>query len=202
MKRLLIVVLMLGLAVSIAKADIPDPSNCTCDLDVTGRCYMCPDGIVDHPGASFCVNVRNAAGNPIPNIPVTINIGGQGTGQTYICPGQTLTVMTEASGTACFNLGGSGCYKHQPDACVIVANNVTIREYPHVMSSDYADWDDNGVPGRWDRLVNPVDLAAFVTAYQGGVGPASCHDYDNDGTTGPTDLAIFIVAYMGGANWC
>ena len=48
--------------------------------------------------------------------------------------------------------------------------------------------------------MTPVDLAAFATAYQGGQGPVSCHDYDNSGTTDPGDLAVFVSAFGGGAT--
>jgi hypothetical protein len=70
------------------------------------------------------------------------------------------------------------------------------------MSSDYVGTGDDGQADRWDFLVAPADLSSFVAAYQGGAGPASCHDYDNNGTTDPGDLAVFIAAYKGGANFC
>ena len=105
-------------------------------------------------------------------------------------------------GTVCFNIAGGGCYKQVPYAVVIRANGVTIREFPAVMSSDYAGWDDEGIPNRWDHQVNPVDFAAFIAAYQGGIGPRSCHDYDNNGVTDPPDLAVFVEAYKGGTNRC
>jgi hypothetical protein len=85
---------------------------------------------------------------------------------------------------------------------VIRANGVTIREYDAVMSPDYAGWDNVGLPDRSDLAMTPVDLAAFATAYQGGQGPASCHDYDNNGTTGPADLSVFVSAFGGGSTAC
>jgi hypothetical protein len=70
------------------------------------------------------------------------------------------------------------------------------------MSSDYTATDDNGIPGRWDHLVSPPDLSSFSAAYQGGVGPQSCHDYNNDTITNPPDLSTFSAAYKGGVNRC
>ena len=146
--------------------------------------------------------MRNAANQPINNAVVEILIGGLADGYVGICPDQTLVANTNADGEVCFNIAGGGCYKHHPDAVVIRANGIPIREYAHVMSSDYAGWDDDGIPGRWDHQVNPQDLAAFAAAYQGGNGPRSCHDYDNSLVTDPADLAVFVEAYKGGQNRC
>jgi hypothetical protein len=71
------------------------------------------------------------------------------------------------------------------------------------MSPDYAASDDHGIPGRWNLRVSPVDLAAFVVSYMGGVGTTGlCHDYDNNGVVGPSDFATFASAYKGGVNFC
>ena len=146
--------------------------------------------------------VRTFWNQPVNNAVVEVLIGGQAQGYVGICPNQTLVDNTNEEGEVCFNLAGGGCLKHYQDAVVIRANGVVIREYDAIMSADYTGWDDNGIPDRWDHLVSPPDLAAFVTAYQGGVGPASCHDYDNNEGTGPTDLAVFMEAYKGGTNHC
>jgi hypothetical protein len=70
------------------------------------------------------------------------------------------------------------------------------------MSPDYTASDDAGIPGRWSRTVAPTDLSSFVAAYQGGVGPSSCHDYNNTGITDPADLSVFVAGYKGGTNFC
>lgn len=201
MKRLFIACCVLALAAFAAHADVPDPSKCVTTLDTVQRVYMCPDGLGDCPAASFTVTVKNASNNAIANAVVEILIGGQGTNQTRICPNQVLTANTNASGVVSFNVGGGGCLK-AANAAVVRANGVEIRNWGSVMSSDYAASDNAGIPNRSDLLVNPVDLSAFVAAYQGGVGPASCHDYSNNGTTGPEDLGTFTAAYKGGTNRC
>lgn len=201
MKRLLMFVCALALATA-AYADVPDPSNCSSTLDQTGRLYMCPDGLGDCPAANFSVVIRNAANNPINNAVVEILIAGQVDGYTIICSGQTLTDNTDASGTVSFNVGGGGCFKGT-NACVIRANGVEVRSYDTVVSADYA-FSNNGGNIGGDYDVDPIDLGAFVGAYQGGVGPVSCHDYDNllNPGTGPTDLGTFVAAYKGGINFC
>lgn len=170
-------------------------------LDGVGRLYLCPDGLGDCPAADFCVTVRNALNNPINNAVVEIMIGGQ-PDRVSICPGQTTVANTNEDGEVCFNIAGGGCYKHETDALIIRANGMDIREFTAVMSSDYEGRGDHGEAGMWNLRVNPPDLASFVFAYQGGTGPASCHDYDNNGYTGPPDLAIFVQAYKGGINFC
>lgn len=201
MKRIFIACCVLALAATAAHADVPDPSKCATSVDGVQRIYMAPDGLGDVAAASFTVTVRNAANNAIANAVVEVLIGGQGTNHTRICPSQTLTANTNASGVVTFNAGGGGCYK-VPNAAVIRANGVEIRSFGAVMSSDYTGSDNAGIPGRSDLLVNPADLSAFVASYQGGSGPASCHDYNNSGVTGPEDLGTFTSAYKGGTNRC
>jgi hypothetical protein len=207
--KLLISVCALALIAGVAYADVPDPTNCTCDLDDVDRLLIIPGGDVDgarvwapNAAANFCVNVRNAANGPINNAVVEILVGGQAGNYVGICDFQELVKNTDISGNVCFNVAGGGCYKGFPDACVIRANGVTIRTYTNVMSPDYTNFDNVGVPGRWSLTVDPTDLASFITAYAGGTGPASCHDYDNNATTGPTDLAVFVASYYGGTGYC
>lgn len=148
------------------------------------------------------MTVRNANNDPVPDVLVEIIIDGLPTGRVGLCSNQDLDKYTDHDGVACFNIAGGGCYKHEPDAVVIRANGVWIRDFDAVMSSDYEGRGDHGEAGKWDLQVNPGDLAAFVFAYQGGNGPASCHDYNNNGSTDPPDLAVFVEAYKGGANFC
>jgi hypothetical protein len=205
MKRLLISVCALALIAGAAFADVPDPSNCTCGLDQVGRLLIIPGGgtpWAPNSNATFSVNVRNAANAPINNAVVEVLIGGQGTGEIGICDNQQLTKNTDVAGNVTFNVAGGGCYKNMPDACVIRGNGVIIRTYVDVMSPDYTSNDNVGIPYRWSLTVAPTDLASFVSAYAGGTGPASCHDYDNGGTTGPTDLAVFVASYYGGTGYC
>lgn len=212
MKRPIITICALALIVGAAYATVPEPSNCACQLDGTGRLLLIPGGPTPQPGdpwgsnvnATFWVNVRNAANAPINNAVVEVLVGGLIDGYTGLCDYQDpgLVRYTDVSGNVTFNVQGGGCFKGQPDACVIRANGVTIREYQNVMSPDYLANDNAGQPYLWSLTVSPLDLSAFVTAYQGGTGPASCHDYDNDGTTSPIDLSVFVSSYYGGTGTC
>lgn len=201
MKRVLMLTCALALSAAVASADVPDPANCQTTLDTTGRGLIIPDGLGDVSAATFTCTIRNAANNVINNAVVEVLVGGLATNHTIICAGQTLTANTNASGVVVFNVAGGGCFKGA-SAFVIRANGVTIRDLMEVMSPDYAASDDAGIPGRWSRTVSAVDLAAFVAAYQGGTGPSSCHDYNNNGVTDSPDLAVFVQGYKGGANFC
>jgi hypothetical protein len=154
--------------------------------------------------ADFCVNVRNAANAAINNAVVEAIVGGLDDGYTGLCAYQDpgLVQNTDVAGNVCFNIQGGGCWKSQSDALVIRANGVVIRSYNNVMSPDYGGNDNQGQVYLWSLTVDPSDLAAFVSAYRGGTGPASCHDYDMNGTTGPTDLAVFTSSYYGGVGVC
>lgn len=201
MKRLLMLTCALALIGTVASADVPDPANCTTSLDVPARGYIAPDGLGDIAAATFTCTIRNAAGNPINNAVTEVLVGGLATNHTIICAGQTLTANTNALGVVTFNVAGGGCFKGA-NAFVIRSNGVQVRNFSEVMSSDYTASDDVGIPGRWSRTVAPTDLSSFVAAYQGGVGPSSCHDYNNNGTTDPADLSVFVSAYKGGTNFC
>lgn len=207
MKRLFLILGVLALVASAATADVPDASQSSTTLDLPGRLYLCPnqdmpDDASECDQADFTVIVRNAAGNTIANAVVEILVGCQVDERVRLCTSNVLVKNTNAVGEVSFNIGGGGCCKGEPGAAVIRANGVTLRSFDKVMSADYSEFDNVGNPNRSDLDVDPVDLAAFVQAYQGGAGPASCHDYDNSGGTDPVDLAAFVEAYDGGANWC
>jgi hypothetical protein len=183
-------------------AEIPIPCV-DCSLDATERGLLVPDndGSDPNPAASFTVTVKNSDCIPIPNAVVEVVVGGLAAGTTRLCGGAEIIGLTDADGLVSFNIAGGGCYRGA-SAFVIRANGVEVRNYSAVMSPDYAGWDFNGTPGRSSLTVTPVDLAAFATGYQGGVGGPSCHDYDNDGVTGPSDLAVFASAFSGGTRFC
>lgn len=204
MRSLLWLWLLLSICVlpSSAETSVPDPSQCETTLDPYGRLYLCPDGLAgDCLAATFDVIVRDHNGDPYANAFVQVLINGESTGHIRLCADQELSGAVGPDGWIQFNIAGGGCHKGD-NVCEIRANGVTIRQFDVVVSADYAGFDDTGFPDRSDLHVDPIDLAAFASAYQGGTGLASCHDYDNDGTTGPTDLATFASAYMGGANYC
>lgn len=209
MRTLAVCVCGFLLIASSVSAAPPDPANCVCTLDATGRLYMAPDqfGTQPHPSGDFFIEVRDATGAFVQPATVRVSVGGQSGGFTTLCPGVD-SVKTTPTGMFNFNIAGGGCYKNVSGGAVTiqatdgVSGWVTIRQYHHVMSSDYDDWGNVGLPFRWNHRVNPADLAAFIQAYQGGVGVVSCHDYDNDGVTGPTDLGVFVIAYRGGTGGC
>ncbi len=197
----ILVALLLTTALT-AAADLPDPC-CSTSIDGTGRLLLIPDedGTDPHPAASFWVIVRNGDCIPIQNAVVEVLIGGQADGKVRLCGSAVTVGTTDADGYVEFNIPGGGCYKGEA-AGIIRANGVTIRHFYAVVSPDYAGSDNEGIAGYWSLSINPSDLAGFVLAYQGGVGPTSCHDYSNDGTVGPGDLATFVSAWSGGTRSC
>jgi hypothetical protein len=202
MKRLFVIICALALAATVANADVPDPSNCSSTLDQTGRLLIIPDDNLGPVGAAdFTLTIRNAANNPIAGAVVEVDVGCQIDGFVDLCADATTTGTTGATGEVDFNIAGGGCCKASA-VVVIRANGVEVRSYDAIMSPDYEFSDNGGGLSGGDLLVNPVDLSAFVAAYQGGVGPASCHDYDNSGVTDPVDLSVFVASYQGGANFC
>ena len=202
MKSWLIALSLVLFATQLATAgDLPDPSCCRCSLDGSMRLLMVPDEN-GNPNAAFSVTIINYdCETPLPNVFVEVIIGGQAEGKTRLCDGASTTGVTDENGFVSFNIAGGGCFKEHY-AVTIRANGVVIRQYEAVVSPDYAGWDNAGIPGRSSLSMSPVDLAAFATAYHGGTGAASCHDYDNNGVTGPGDLAVFASAYDGGGTSC
>jgi hypothetical protein len=203
MRILVLGLLVLACSSSLVRADEPPIPCIICSLDTAMRGLLIPDndGSDPNPAARFTVTVKNAACVPIPNAVVEVQVGGLANGLTRLCGATQTVAITDANGIAEFNIAGGGCYRGA-GAFVIRANGAEVRSYSAVMSPDYAGWDFNGTPGRASLTLTPVDLAAFVTAYHGGVGAPSCHDYNNDGVTDPSDLAVFASAYSGGTRFC
>jgi hypothetical protein len=161
-----------------------------------------------NPHSSFSVRAIHMYNceTPLPNAVVEVVIYGQVGGRTAICDGfYGLIGITDEEGWVHFNIPGGGCFKSEwplENAVSIRVNGIQIRSYDTVVSPDYAGWDNVGEPDRWSFTIDPVDFGAFATAYHGGAGPASCHDYDNNGTVDPSDLAVFVSAYKGGIASC
>ena len=199
MKSTMLRVTLLLLALSsVASADIPNPC-CSTTLDGPQRLLLIPDNNGSNPSAfgAFTVTVRNDACVPIVNAVVQVTIGGGD--RTRLCGSAVTTRYTDSQGVATFNIPGGGCYKGQ-NAVSIRANGVEIRNFSIVVSPDYAAYDNAGVPNRWDLGVTAADFASFAMAVH-NVGP-SCHDYDNNGTTGASDVAIFGQIWSGGQRLC
>jgi hypothetical protein len=188
---------------SFALAEDPDPPCMRTSLDEVGRLLMVPDGSgeLDGPGYFTVTFLRPDCETPIAGAVIEVLVNGMADERTRPCDLWDAVKNTDENGTAAFRMLGGGCYKGEA-AVVIRGNGVEMRRFDAVMSPDYAGWDNQGLAGRSDLAMTPVDLAAFIAAYRGGIGSASCHDYDNNGTTDPSDLAVFCKAYAGGSTSC
>jgi hypothetical protein len=199
MKAITLYVSMLLIAISsVASADIPNPC-CSTSLDATQRLLLIPDNDGTNPSAfgAFTVTVRNDGCVAIPNAIVEVTLGGGD--RTRLCGTAVYTQVTDAHGVATFNIAGGGCYKG-PNAVMIRANGVMIRNFQIAMSPDYAGYDNAGIPSRWDLAVTVLDFASFAMAVHNG--DSTCHDYDNNGVTGATDVSVFGQLWNGGLRRC
>lgn len=200
MKRLIFVLCLTAIAASTSFADVPDPANCLTTIDAVQRVLMIPGTPLEAAG-TFTVTVKNASGVAINNAVVSVEIGGLADSKTVLCTGQSTQANTNASGIVTFNITGGGCYK-AAGAVVIRANGVEIRSFSAVMSPDYAGTDNGGIANRWSKSITAADFSSFGQSFQGGTGPASCHDYDNSGGMGAADFAIFGQVWDGGTRSC
>lgn len=191
-----------------AKSDVPDVNCSSTTLDESGVLLLVPDedGADPHPLGTFSVIVRGLdCDDLLANAVVEVLIAGQDEGRIRLCSSAITTKTTDENGYVEFNIPGGGCLRSDgswPDAVRIRVNGVIIRVFHVVSSPDYAGTDNEGIPNRWSLSIDPIDLAAFAAAYQGGIGPASCHDYNNDGTVSPEDLAVFVAVWAGGTRDC
>jgi hypothetical protein len=183
-----------------ATADLPNPC-CITSLDAAQRLLLIPDMDGSDPSVfgTFTVTVRDDFCIPINNAVVEVRISGESSGKVKQCAGAVTVKYTDPQGVAVFNIPGGGCIK-QPEAMEIRANGVIIRVFDAVMSPDYAAWDNAGLADKWSLSITAVDFAAFARAL--GAGGSSCHDYDNNGTTGASDLSVFGQVWSGGQRAC
>ncbi len=196
---LLITLFMSGVAL----ADMPDPICVSTSLDTTQRLLMIPDldGGSPHAAGSFTVTIKNNDCVPIPDAIVVVSLSGLGEERTRLCGSSVVTATTDANGVAEFNIAGGGCYKGQ-GAVVIRANGVEVRNFQSLVSPDYAGHDNEGIAGRSSLSVTVLDFATFGMAWNGGMGGASCHDYNNDGAMDAGDFSVFGQVWMGGRRFC
>ncbi|MDM7913749.1 MAG: hypothetical protein QUU85_00580 [Candidatus Eisenbacteria bacterium] len=202
MKRLFFAFCALALVATVANADVPDPSNCSTSLDGPQRVLLIPDenGTSPVSQATFTVTVKNAANNPINNAIVEILIGGIADNKTKLCASETTSYTTNVAGQATINLGGGGCYKG-PNAIVIRANGVEIRNFNAAVSPDYGGSDNAGLPGLWSLSVTLADFTALSAAF-GNPNNPSCHDYNNDGLMTLTDFTVFGQSWLSTTRDC
>lgn len=184
----------------------PFPPNCVvpCGLRLVGT----TGGVAD-PLGEFVIIVNDAAGLPVPLVPVIINFTGC-VPDIEICAAQafpdvssvcaapvgSVGTVTDAAGVATFringgagNLGGGGLASGFQCATVLAG-------LPPVLIGpiNVAAFDLNSVGG-----VNPVDISLWLTdsfdpGYEGRA------DYNCSGTINPADLAALLnVALTGGS---
>jgi len=200
MKMCALLILLAIISIAPAFADEPPEPCSITSLDAVQRLLLIPADSPPNPLGSFTVTVLSD-GNciPIPHAAVEVLIGGLLDSKTHLCPSAVTLGYTDDRGEVVFNIPGGGCYKAR-SAVVIRANGVEIREFHAVVSPDYAAWDNQGLPGKWNLRVGLPDFVAFATAF--GRGVPSCHDYDNNGVTNVGDFALFGRFWAGGAQGC
>jgi hypothetical protein len=191
--------LLFTLAPTQVRADVPCCPSALCTIDDNGTVILVPDAD-GHPVTEFTCRTHDIwDGHVVPHAIVEVVLQGISE-EVGVCGGTVLTKTSDEQGYVTFRLSGGGCNKSH-DAMQIRVNGISASSY-RVVSPDYAGWDNVGEPGRWNLAVDPIDVAAFAHAYQGGVGPASCHDYNANGVTDPSDFSIFAQVYRGGTTFC
>lgn len=178
----LLVVVGLAFAFSIAGATIPDASKCSVTpIDERGVVTVTPQyrgAVTDPPaGTAFTVNVRNNADEPIPNAFVEIVFNYPA--NQVECSNIVATGDTDDDGNITFNLAAGGCTL-TPDALSIIANssNPPIRTFK-VASPD----------GDHSGSVSLGDFTGF--GYDFGHSIGGCYDFDGNGNTTLGDFTLF-----------
>jgi hypothetical protein len=190
---------MMPAGVDSANSGIVDP--CSSTASSAGGCWViCPQGDgdrLDDFGAEISVNVKDALGNPVPNIPASdFWLIGWNDAIT-LCGGSgsiNADAASDANGDATISgdLAGGGC-----DVGIqVVVQGIVI--------ADPADWsiplclalvvvspDYNG-----DLIVDIIDFAIFGPAFPSPPKVLdSCIDFNCDGLVNLIDFAIFGVHY-------
>jgi len=126
--------------------------------------------------------IRDQNNLPIPNCPVELRISSPCEQMLCVCP-YPLSGTTDQRGYVQIRIRLGGCCYVAP-AAWLIADDVTIRTYPAIVSPDY-----DGTAG--DCRVGLPDFAYFAHQYQTVAG---CSDYDGDGMCGITDFVTFNLA--------
>jgi hypothetical protein len=198
MREIVFLIVLVGLCTGVAIAD-PDPPCISTSLDASGRLLLIPDNDGTNPSmfGNFTVTVKNGSCVPINHAIVEIVLTGPERVQT--CGSAVMAKYTDPAGVVEFNIPGGGCHKGE-SAVRIRANGITVRDFMNVVSPDYAGWDNAGQAGKMSLSITAVDFAAFAQAVANG--GSSCHDYDNNGTTGASDVSVFGQVWAGGTRRC
>jgi hypothetical protein len=164
---------------------LPDPAqSAVSPWDGYRQAFVSP-GIQSGVDA-LTVMVRDALGNPLPNVSVVVDVSGC----DDLCldgPETGLAGMTDAQGRVTLDPRAGGC-----DECPvkILADGTLLRSYGRVVSTD---WDGAAADGR----VDAAD-AAFLRQRMGTGDP--CADYDGDGQVGAADSTLLVAALDLDAN--
>jgi len=181
MKKFAMAIVGLALCSSAAFAITPDPLFCTVDpADALDGLFLAPSSPAPVAASVNTITVRNGSNNVIPNAAVVVTL----TASNTVCGSTVLTGTTDAAGQVTLTLGGGGCVDDVPLSGVVKANGITIRAYENVKSPDF-----DGAGG--DLVINLGDLVSFAGEFLGPAGSGTCHDYNNDNTTGLPELVLF-----------
>jgi opacity protein-like surface antigen len=181
MKKFAMAILGVALCSSAAFATVPSPVFCTViPADDLGGLFLAPSSPAPAPASINVVTVRNSSNNVIENATVVVTL----TAANVVCGSTVLTGTTDAAGQVSLTLGGGGCAHSVPLSGVVKANGITIRAYENVKSPDY-----DGAAGNLN--VELPDLITFAAEFLGAPGTGTCHDYNNDDTTGLPELVLF-----------
>ncbi len=181
MKKFAIAILGVALCSSAAFATIPNPVNCSVEPgDALDGPFLAPSDPTPPPATINTITVRNSANNVIENATVVITL----TAANIVCGSTVLSGTTDAAGQVALTLGGGGCVDDIPLSGVVKANGITIRAYENVKSADY-----DGAAG--SLVIDLSDLVSFSAEFLAAAGTGTCHDYNNDGTTGLPELVLF-----------
>lgn len=184
---MLISALALGsFAAGEARADEPVPPDVSVEpWDSMLGAFCAPTAI---PGNTVQLVVRNAAGNPVANAHVTVEVGPE----IDLCDDVVLVTTTDSEGTAHFTALGGGCLSNVSLAMIIRVNGVAVRAYSDVKSPNFDGTTSN-------LRVDLGDLVAFADEF-GETASSGCHDYDNNGNTGLADFILFVPAFRTGSE--
>jgi hypothetical protein len=172
----LAVVLSLALALgvaAIARADVPDTRFCTADSDLVAS----PGG-----GFPYVVNLRDAAGAPVPNATVVLDFTTAP--GVNLCSDQDadadrrLLMLTNAAGVATFYVKAGGTTA----GYVTIGTAIAVIRHAHFVTTDF---DGNMTVDSTDRNA----LAALV----GDPGPVG--DLDKNGVVNAADQALFEARF-------
>lgn len=183
---LIVALALCSFAAEGARADEPPLPDVSVEpWDSLLGAFFAPTAI---PGNTVQLVVRSAAGDPVANANVTVEVGPE----VDLCHDVVLTTTTDSEGVAHFTALGGGCKSHTSLVTIIRVNGVVVRNYSDVKSPDFDGTTSN-------LRVDLGDLLSFSDEF-GGKASGGCHDYDNNGNTGLADFILFVPAFRTAAE--